>query len=71
MKNILFCLVFFFSLLLSAQEKWSLEECIDYAREHNIEIQKQQFQNKITNEDITIAKGNYFPDANFFCIARL
>ncbi|MCR8667465.1 TolC family protein [Aestuariibaculum sp. M13] len=50
---------------MSAQEKWSLEKCINYAKVHNIDIQKQQFQNEIKEEDIVIAKGNYFPDGNF------
>jgi outer membrane protein len=48
-----------------AQNKWSLEDCIEYAKDHNVDVQKQQLQNKIVEEDITIAKGNYFPDANF------
>ena len=65
MKQFVFFFIFLFSITLLAQKKWSLEECISYAKEHNIDIQKQQFQNKIIEEDITIAKGNYFPDANF------
>lgn len=52
-------------MFLNAQEKWSLKKCIDYAKKHNIEIQKQQLQNKILVEDITKAKGNYFPFFNF------
>lgn len=50
---------------MGAQTKWSLEDCISYAKTHNIDIQTQQFQNKIAKENITIAKGNYFPDVNF------
>lgn len=50
---------------VSAQKKWSLDECISYAKEHNITIRKQQFQNLSTQEDIAIVKGNYFPSINF------
>lgn len=65
MKQFLILIVFVISISLSAQNKWSLEDCINHAKKHNIDIQKQKFQNKIVEEDITIAKGNYFPDANF------
>ena len=65
MRTLFNILIFILCSSLSAQEKWSLEKCIDYAKEHNVDVQKQQFQNKITEEDITIAKGDYFPDAKF------
>ncbi len=63
---------YLFSILLllslptvNAQKKWSLEACISYAKEHNINIVKQAIRNKILARDIKIAKGNYLPNANF------
>jgi len=64
MKHLLL-LIILTSNSLTAQEKWSLADCVSHAKEHNIDILKQQFQNEIATEDITIAKGNYFPDLNF------
>jgi len=64
MKHLLLVIILT-SNLLTAQEKWSLEDCVSHAKEHNIDIVKQQFQNNLITEDITIAKGNYFPDLNF------
>lgn len=61
----LFLVIILISNFLTAQNKWSLADCISHAKEHNIDIVKQQFQNNIITEDITIAKGNYFPDLNF------
>ena len=38
------CIILFFTLQLSAQQAkvWSLQECIDYANAHNLEIQMRQ-----------------------------
>jgi outer membrane protein len=39
------CLILLFPLLIQAQQPakiWSLQECIDYANEHNLEIQMRQ-----------------------------
>lgn len=65
MKKYFFFSAFIFSVSLFSQTEWSLEECIEYAKEHNIDVLKQQFHNKSIDEDITIAKGSYYPDANF------
>ncbi|WP_369049359.1 TolC family protein [Tenacibaculum sp. UWU-22] len=58
--------VFCFSITsLFSQKKWSLEDCIEHAKEHNIDVIKQKIQAEVLNSDIKIAKGNYLPDANF------
>lgn len=48
-----------------SQKKWTLQECIDYAKEHNIDVVKQRIRNQILKKDITIARGNYLPNASF------
>ncbi len=65
MKKLIVCIFLLSAITLSAQKKWSLEECINYAKEHNIDILRQELQNQSLEEDITIAKGNYFPDFSF------
>ena len=52
-------------LSVCAQKKWSLNDCITYAKEHNIIVLKQAIQSEILNSDVVIAKGNYLPNANF------
>ena len=65
MKKILVGLMFLSGLPCTAQEVWTLDTCIAYATENNIDVITQQYENEKIQEDITIAKGDFFPDANF------
>jgi outer membrane protein len=69
MKNILKYIIFSFLLFvtnnLHSQKKWTLEDCIKYAKENNVEVIKQKIRSAIVNSDIKISQGNYLPDANF------
>ena len=65
MKHLLKYILISLSFAGYSQTKWSLEDCINHAKENNIEVLKQQLQNESFNEDITRAKGNYYPDAAF------
>ncbi|WKD85052.1 Outer membrane efflux protein BepC [Polaribacter huanghezhanensis] len=64
-NSISIAVVFFSVLSVSAQKKWSLKDCILYAKEHNINVLKQKIQSEISNSDVVIAKGNYLPNASF------
>lgn len=56
-------LIFFINA--NAQDKkWTLQECIDYALDHNISIKQQELSKELVKEDITIAKGNFYPSLN-------
>ncbi len=69
MKNILKYLIFSFLIIVSnnlhSQKKWTLEECISYAKENNVEVIKQKIRTEILVSDTKISKGNFLPDANF------
>lgn len=65
MKNYLYLVIFLLPVMSFAQQIWTLEQCIEHAKLHNIDILKQQLQNTKADKDIDIAKGNYLPDANF------
>ncbi len=65
LKSIFLIAVFFISISSFSQKKWSLEECITHAKQHNVDIIKQHIQNEMLKIDITIAKGNYLPNASF------
>ena len=48
--------------LLNAQTKiWSLDDCIQYALEKNIQVQKALVSNSIYNEDLNLAKSAWYP----------
>jgi outer membrane protein len=53
-------------LHLSAQEKesWSLEKCINYALENNIQVKRQELQTEINAEDYTQSFFNFTPTLN-------
>jgi len=57
-----FCLI---TMNTFSQKKWTLEKCIEYAKEHNVDVIKQKIRTNIINSDIKIAKGSYLPDASF------
>lgn len=58
-----FWIVFFgISVLgLNAQKKWSLEECVNYAVEHNLQIIQNNYNKQIQDANLKIAKNQYLP----------
>ena len=58
-------LAFTFFISLNAQDKkWTLQECVAYALDNNISIKQQELSNELIEEDITTAKGNFYPSLN-------
>jgi outer membrane protein len=48
--------------LLNAQGKiWSVDDCIQYALEKNIQVQQAQVSSSISNEDLLLAKASWYP----------
>lgn len=45
-------------------KKWTLQECVNYALDNNISIKQQELSKELVEEDITIAKGNFYPSLN-------
>lgn len=56
-----FILLLFFPVLLSAQKSWSLEECINYAWENNLQIKQQELSVEQGQNNLYQAKLNYIP----------
>jgi len=50
-----------FSICLSAQSKWALRDCIDYARKENIQVKKSQITVESSDIDIKQSKASLFP----------
>ncbi|MDB9963880.1 TolC family protein [Vicingaceae bacterium] len=68
-KAISLGIILFFGLLTSniAQNKvWTLEECIEYALENNLQIQQNELSQKLAGYDLQQAKYNVLPDVNGF-----
>ena len=42
-------------------KKWTLQECVDHALEHNLSVKRAAYTTDLRNEDITSAKGNLLP----------
>lgn len=58
-------LAFVLFINANAQDKkWTLQECINYALDHNISVKQQELSKELVQEDITIAKGNFYPSLN-------
>lgn len=61
-------LMFFVSLLslgAAAQEVWTYSDCVGYAREHNISLQKYRLAEQSAASDLEAAKGQWQPTLDF------
>ncbi len=47
-----------------AQESWSLQKCVDYALENNIQIQQQALNNEYSQNQVNQAKSDRLPNLN-------
>ena len=67
MKKIGIILVVLLFQLANAQEKvWTLDDCVQYAVEHNPQRVKQEAQNKIYRQDQREALGKFLPSLNVY-----
>src|SRR5699024_11535091 len=64
-RHLLFICVLLFGLDAQAQTKeWSLQECIDYALEHNITIKQGELDKQLAEIEKTLAIGQMLPSIN-------
>lgn len=52
-------------LSMQAQKAWTLQDCIDYASEHNLELRQKQISLQQSEVDIEARKGALFPSLSF------
>ena len=52
------------SFSANSQNVWSLQKCIDYALENNIQIKQQQLNTKYYENQVSQAKSNRLPNLN-------
>jgi outer membrane protein len=63
-KILLLILVFYPGYIFSQQKEWTLEECVRYAIENNIQIKQQVVQTKYQKNALDLAKLNLLPTLN-------
>jgi len=67
-RHILLLLIVTIVLPISAQsgieERWSLEKCINYAYENNIQVQQNILNKRIAEQDLKASKYNVLPNLN-------
>lgn len=47
-----------------AMKKWTLEECINYAISHNIDLKQQAQQQSLSEVELSTSKNSWLPDLN-------
>jgi outer membrane protein len=63
-RILLSCFTIFSMLALHAQEKWNLEQCINYALENNITIKQSEIQGEILSNNLQQSKFSRLPNLN-------
>lgn len=50
---------------LNAQKIWTLQQCLDYAMDHNIQLQQKKISAASSHEDVLQSKGQLLPSVSF------
>jgi len=70
MVRIKFCMVFLLTASIVehiyAQDVWTLEECIQYAHNNNLQVKRQDMQVKLAESNFLYARAQTLPTANAF-----
>lgn len=64
MKKVLIVILGLSFLGANAQKKWSLEECVDYAVKHNLQVIQNEYSKQIQDVNLKVAKKNYLPSVS-------
>lgn len=65
LKTLFFLLCVAFPMTHSYAQKWTLKQCIDYALQNNITLQKSRLQQRIAEEDLLQSQAQLFPSLSF------
>ena len=53
------------TMTMQAQQKWTLQDCLDYALEHNIQLQQSRLTEAQDAEDIQLRRAALLPSLSF------
>lgn len=63
-KSVIFLLLFAAGFNLQAQEVWTLEKCIEYAHQNNLQIQQQKLNVEKSQNNVLQSKLSFIPTVN-------
>lgn len=63
-KFIILWASFFVACTVKAQQPWTLQQCIDYAMEHNVGILQSQLQQQNANYQLKMSQNAWLPSVN-------
>lgn len=63
-KSVIIIAVLLIGISATAQKKWTLKECVEYALENNISIKQSELDLKATDIEALTALGNFLPSFN-------
>lgn len=64
-KQSLMMLAFLLPVTVSAQQLWTYSDCVSYAREHNISLQKSRLGEMTSEYNLEEAKAQWQPTLDF------
>lgn len=57
----LFLCTFFATVSAQESKKWTMQDCVDYAIQHNIQIKKSRIKKHISHEDVLLSQADMLP----------
>jgi len=64
-KTFCFIILLLTTSLFSQQQKWTLQQCLDYAHEHNLQLKQSRLNIKQAEIELQNSKMAYLPNLNF------
>ncbi len=62
--SVLLIVIFFSGTPSRAQKIWSMQECIDYALQHNITVKQSELDTELSSVNYTQSKAEFLPSIN-------
>lgn len=63
--TLILSLLFVCSSLLAEGRQWTLQQCLDYALQNNIQLRQKSISTQSSKEDVAHSKGAFFPSISF------
>ncbi|MCK9325387.1 MAG: TolC family protein, partial [Bacteroidales bacterium] len=64
LKAVLLFMMLASALTAGGQESWSLDQCIQYAQDHNINLKKKQLSILATQDNLKVSRLDLLPTLN-------
>lgn len=64
MTKYIFIFAFLSATTVNAQESWSLQKCVDYALENNLDVRQSEYNLQNSRTDVMQSKSQFLPSVN-------